>query len=110
MASYRNGRGPAKVDRVQPASSANLRASSSFKSKSSNVRRSGSGVGVRDSDDSVFHDVDRLFGVEYGMMSVKCCSSLNGKEGYVDIGVVLYCCVLATCLGMVKNTCTVDVT
>ncbi|KAM0009667.1 putative plus-end-directed kinesin ATPase [Helianthus debilis subsp. tardiflorus] len=53
MASYRNGRGPAKVDRVQPASSANLRASSSFKSKSSNVRRSGSGVGVRDSDDSV---------------------------------------------------------
>ncbi|KAL8238469.1 hypothetical protein R6Q59_015036 [Mikania micrantha] len=53
MSTYRNGRGPAKVDRVQPAPSANLRASSSFKSKNSNVRRSSSGAGLRDSDDSV---------------------------------------------------------
>ncbi|KAI3829190.1 hypothetical protein L1987_03307 [Smallanthus sonchifolius] len=53
MASYRNGRGPAKVDRVQPAPPANLRASTSFKSKNSNVRRSSSGAGLRDSDDSV---------------------------------------------------------
>ncbi|KAI3701047.1 hypothetical protein L2E82_45690 [Cichorium intybus] len=53
MASYRNGRGTVKVDRVQPSGSANLRASSSFKSKTSNVRRSSSSAGLKDFDDSV---------------------------------------------------------
>ncbi|KAI7755437.1 hypothetical protein M8C21_015902, partial [Ambrosia artemisiifolia] len=54
MASFRNGsRGPSKVDRVQPAGSTNLRASASFKSKTSNVRRSSSSSNVRDSVDSV---------------------------------------------------------
>ncbi|KAK9068267.1 hypothetical protein SSX86_012378 [Deinandra increscens subsp. villosa] len=52
MSSYRNGRGPAKVDRAQPPPPANLRASSSFKSRTSNIRRSSSSAGLRDSDDS----------------------------------------------------------
>ncbi|CAI9278080.1 unnamed protein product [Lactuca saligna] len=49
MASYRNGRGTVKVDRVQPTGSSNLRASSSFKSKNSIVRRSNSSAGFEDS-------------------------------------------------------------
>ncbi|KAK1418742.1 hypothetical protein QVD17_27888 [Tagetes erecta] len=53
MASYRNSRGPAKLDRTQPPPPANLRASTSFKSKTSNVRRSSSGSGFKDSDESV---------------------------------------------------------
>ncbi|KAF5790341.1 hypothetical protein HanRHA438_Chr09g0393501 [Helianthus annuus] len=51
MSSYWNVRGPAKLQRVQPASYANLRSSSSsFKSKNSKVTRSSSGVGVKDSN------------------------------------------------------------
>ncbi|KAM0014415.1 hypothetical protein Hdeb2414_s0036g00732031 [Helianthus debilis subsp. tardiflorus] len=51
MSSYWNARGPAKLQRVQPASYANLRSSSSsFKSKNSKVSRNSSSVGVRDSD------------------------------------------------------------
>ncbi|KAI3719390.1 hypothetical protein L6452_20287 [Arctium lappa] len=50
MASYRNGKGPVKVDRTQPGATANLRASSSFKSRTSNVRRASSGA---NSDDHV---------------------------------------------------------
>ncbi|CAH1412112.1 unnamed protein product [Lactuca virosa] len=49
MASYRNGRGTVKVDRAQPTGSSNLRASSSFKSKNSIVRRSNSSAGFDDS-------------------------------------------------------------
>ncbi|KAJ9556481.1 hypothetical protein OSB04_011095 [Centaurea solstitialis] len=55
MASYRNGRGAVKVERVSPATaSSNLRASSGgLKSKNANVRRSGSSAGLKDFDDSV---------------------------------------------------------
>lgn len=53
MASFRNGRGAVKLDRAQPTGSANLRTSSSFKSKNSNVRRSGSSAGLKDFEDSV---------------------------------------------------------
>ncbi|XP_024995748.1 kinesin-like protein KIN-UB [Cynara cardunculus var. scolymus] len=52
MASFRNGRGTVKVERVQPTVSANLRPPA-FKSKNSNVRRSSSGAGLKDFDDSV---------------------------------------------------------
>ncbi|XP_024988314.1 kinesin-like protein KIN-UA [Cynara cardunculus var. scolymus] len=48
MASYKNGRGPVKVDRTQGGATANLRVSSSFKSKTSNVRRGSSGANLDD--------------------------------------------------------------
>ncbi|XP_071717097.1 kinesin-like protein KIN-UA [Rutidosis leptorrhynchoides] len=52
--SNRNGRGTVKLDRLQQTASSNLRASSSFKSKTtSNVRRSSSSVALKDIDDSV---------------------------------------------------------
>ncbi|KAI3678574.1 hypothetical protein L6452_37871 [Arctium lappa] len=44
MASHRNGRGLVKVDHTQPGTVANLRASSSFKSRTFNVRRASFGV------------------------------------------------------------------
>ncbi|MFS7968737.1 hypothetical protein Hanom_Chr09g00801071 [Helianthus anomalus] len=51
MSSYWNSSGLAKLQRVQPASYANLRSSSSsFKLKNSKVSRSSSGVRVIDSD------------------------------------------------------------
>ncbi|KAI3758208.1 hypothetical protein L6452_05761 [Arctium lappa] len=50
MASHRNGKGLVKVDHTQLGATANLKASSSFKSKTSNIRHASSDA---NSDDPV---------------------------------------------------------